>query len=747
MPGGFDWKALAPDADYPKLNDRLKGLPDYLRNQKIQPVVPPSPPVAASTKPKWWQINKPGNPINEIGNAATAGVNQVGSALSFGLLPAIAGKADPNWKKYNEQLQREHPVAAGVGGGIGLAGTLALPLGNLGTAARGALQATGKVPGIVSAIAGHATTAAIPALASATAELLNTGGNIGKAAKNLAINLGIGIAGGLAGEWAAKTGPRILRTTRDKLNDLVLGAGGVQGRALKQTLTGGMAGQAGFTPQKAEQLKDEIATAISSKGLYGKQAMMEFLDDQGKIWNEVDDAWRVSGAKVEDFREGVMNNAEVMEHLTGPGKLPGTETRYADYAKQVLDDVFDRASSREDLPAVRKMLWDNMKKAWSKDTFLGNIEGDINGALRDAIDTNFVPKSLKQEYPALLTLKKSLAWKEMKIAPQGGGSATAPRQFLKGIIGGIPGGVGSALAANEVKRFDINDPSTWIPTAAAFTGATLGGAALNRLLASGRTQLLGRGAGLLRNLIPQTVPGAVAGLSGQAAQIGGKLAQLGGETTQIASLGRPPEEAQTPVEMATEQTEAQTPPEQVAQAREKVNPVYREKVLAALQNDWNTTFSAYAAPLGIGYEQFVEMVGNITEGFDDPKKTARILFHDPKERDKFLSDYDAALKWQGMDVEGGLEYATPTGFMGMGKHPVEEQLAYQNLTDYLSGTYNQGKGANESERKRIETSIKAIAGTRKTPQEKKRMIQDLLAQYGLDFSQLASLGLYGGENA
>jgi hypothetical protein len=83
----------------------------------------------------------------------------------------------------------------------------------------------------------------------------------------------------------------------------------------------------------------------------------------------------------------------------------------------------------------------------------------------------------------------------------------------------------------------------------------------------------------------------------------------------------------------------------------------------------------------------------------------------------------------------------------MGKHPVEEQLAYQNLMDYLSGTYNQGKGANESERKRIETSIKAIAGMNKTPQEKKRMIQELLAQYGLDFNQLAGLGLYGGKNA
>ncbi len=719
----FDWKKLGPD--YKTVNANLNGLPDYIRGTGIK-----QPEEVDPYKPK----------DKSFADKLLTFIGNVPRAATFGLTDTMLKKLQPRTMKAIEEESARNPGAALLGNIGGVAATLPLEIGaGIGRGVQAGVSAIKGVPKIAGAVAGGAAAAAPTAILQAANEYAKTK-SIGKAAKNLGASLLFGGAGGaITGAIASKL-PKAQKATREALNDLVLQAGGVRGRSLQQTLQGGIAGKAGFTPQRAEQLKDEIASTIAKKGLFGKQSIAEFIDDGGAIWKKIDDAWDKSGLTVDSFRQKVMNDPEVMDLLTMPGIDPDSGIAYADYAKKTLEDVFSRTSAKKGLPAIRAELMKNMKNAWSKQDTLHNIVGDINGSLRDAIDMQFVPVELKAEYPALLTLKKSLAWAESQVARNTGGSATAPRAGLKKMLEGAAGGAGmGALGAS--KEFDPKDPSTWGRSAAILGASTLGGAALNRLLAKAQTQGLGRAAGALRNVVPTEISPAISKIAAAAPQIGSKVAQGIGTAGGLTGT-----QEGTPVEASVTQAETVAGPEAVTQAREKVNTAYKDKVLSALQNDWVNTFAQYAQPLGIDYDGFVQLVSSVTEGFDDPKKTAKILFHDPAEREKFLRDYDAALKWQTQDIEGALGYVQPTGVLGMGGHPVEQQAAYQNLIDYLGGTYNQGKGANESERKRIEALIMNIAKSNKTPEEKKAMIQKMLADYGIDFNQLASLGLYGGTN-
>jgi len=407
---------------------------------------------------------------------------------------------------------------------------------------------------------------------------------------------------------------------------------------------------------------------------------------------------------------------------------------YADHAKKVFEDVFARVGAKEGLPGIRKVLMDNMKNAWKESSTLGNITGDINGALRDAIDMRFIPPGLKEEYPALLALKKSLAWAESQVARDTGGSATAPRQMVKQMLGGAGGGAGiGAIAGGQ--KFDPKDRSTWLPALGIMGASTLGGAVANRALAAGQRQILGRTAGALRGLVPEGVSHIVSQIAAAAPQIGAKAAQAAG----TIPMGQPKDA----VEAQTAQAEQTAGPQAVEQARAQVNTVYRDRVMQALQDDWTNIFSAYAGPLGIDFDTFTQMVSGITGGFDDPVKTSRILFHDPTEREKFLADYNQALSFGRMNLESAM--TGNQGILGLGGKPGQAQLDYNQLVDYIAGVG--GKTPTAAQRKQVEENLNLIAGLNKTPAEKQKLIEDMIQNAGVDLGRLSSLGLYGGKNA
>ncbi|HXK36978.1 MAG TPA: hypothetical protein VJ553_05355 [Candidatus Paceibacterota bacterium] len=743
----WSWQKLAPGTNYPTLNTRLNGLPDYLRKTQIQPpstpAIPAAPvaPAASHAKPE-----EPATPswlkwLASFNQGVVEGVPFAKTALNkLGLIPE-------SQKKLMEESAKEKPganIIGSIAGGIGATGAVPMAkavIGGTGLAAKGLLPSLAR--GAV-----NAATFSVPQSVSQAVET----GDVAGAVKSGLLGIGTGAVTGAAGEAMTSLLTKGYKAFRNWMTDAVLKSRGVRGKELMKVLQNGIYGRKGYTPVRAMELKEQVADAISKNKIIDKQDLMKFFEDRGNLWDSVDDAWLKAGAKVDDFRDAVVGHADVMDYLTSPLTDPDTGKSYAQYAQSTLDDIFAKAASRKDLASTRELLRTSMINGLKEGTNLGQIKADIAGALRDSIDNRFIPAGLKEEYPALLALKKSIAWNEASVARAGANSATAPRMMLKQILtGGAPGvAIGAGAGAT---RWDPNDPRGSLARlgkgAAIGAAATLGGNVLNRALSRGGVQLTGRLAGALRNVLPKELPIAFSGL-GRVAQAAGTK----GAPPAVAALTGPqapsaPAAAETPADAAVSQSEAQATPETVQAAREKVNTAYRDRVMQALQQDWVNTFAGPFAQYGLKWDDFVQMVGSVTGGFDDPRKTARILFHDKAEREGFLRDYDAALKFGQQNVGAALEYAAPQRLISSitSPKPATSNLAYQDLINYLSGVSEGGKEVSETARKRIEERVRLIAGMKIPEAQKQKMIEEMLANYGIDLNRLTGMGLYGAQNA
>ncbi len=682
------------------------------------------------------------------GNLTSGFAGAVGG-LSMGATDAAARFG--GGREQLEMLKKKYPVAnlaGNVAGGI--AGSFAIPGAGQALAAKGILSGTRILPTIARAGLNAATTAVPTAVTQAIATQ-----DVGQSLRDLKTNLIVGTVLGGATEYVAGKLPRMLKAARESIDDLVLRAGGIQPKALKQVAQGGFKGVAGFNAKDLSALKEAAADVIQQQGLYGKQAIREFLDDQGDIWNQIDDAWAAAKVKPSDFRSTVMKDPEIMNLLTLPGADPATGTKYADFVQKTLDDVLARADSQKSLPAIRALLMKNMKNAWKQGTTIGDMAGDVSGAIRDAIDVKFVPMELKAQYPALLTLKKSLAFAEAKLPNLSAGSDTATRVMVRQMLGGaaIGGGLGTASA---IKEFDPKDPSTWAKAGLKLGAATLGGAALNRLLASGQTQVLGRLAGGLRNVLPRTVSSSAGPALAKLAPVFAKFAGTGG-IGKAADLitGNAPEgvpEAGTPAETAetaVQETEAATSPEAKEQAKEQVNTAWADRIREKL----NGMYDLYIAPqygAQMTREQFVAAIAQATEDFD-PRYTAGAIFPDKQEREQYLRSYESAMKLQTINLDQALEGAPGilgSGIganLGIGGKDTETKIAYDQLRDFSAGLMAEpGKMPEKRVLDQVTAELNAIIAMKVPLARKKQLIRDHLANWGLDLDKLAEYGLVGG---
>jgi hypothetical protein len=738
----WSWQKLAPKTDYKTLNTRLNGLPDYLRSAQVQAPTPVAAPAQTEEKeqPSWVKW------LQSFNQGFMKGVPFLNTiAEKLGAKEWVDKQTGGKMFEQMEKSAKEKPganIIGSIAGGIGATGAVPMlkpVVGGAGLAAKGLLPAVAR--GAI-----NSATFSVPQAVSQAVET----GDVGGAVKSGLIGLGTGAVTGAAGEGLTALATKGYKAFRNWLNEAVLKSGGVRGKELMKVLQGGLYGRGGFTAKKALALKEQIADAISSEKLYGKQSVLQFLEDKGAIWNEVDDAWLKAGAKVDDFRDAVVGHADVLDYLTSPLTDPDTGKSYAQYAQSTLEDIFSKAASRKDLPATRELLWTTMKNGLKEGTNLGQIKADIAGALRDSIDNAFIPAGLKEEYPALLALKKSIAWNEATVARTGANSATAPRMMLKQILTGASGP--TIGAGYGVAKWDPDDPRGSLARlgkgAAIGAAATIGGNVLNQALSRGSTNVLGRLAGAARNVLPKEMPVALSGL-GRVAQAAGTKAAPPAATALSAPKGpEAPAAVETPADAAVAQSEAQAEPQAVQAAREQVNTAYRDRVMQALQSDWVNTFAVPFAQLGLGFEEFQQLVSSVTGGFDDPRKTARILFHDKAEREGFLRDYDAALKFGQQNVASALEYAAPQGIIQSitSPKPATANLAYKDLIDYLSGVSEGGKDVSEAARKRIEERVRLIAGMKIPEAQKRAEIEKMLASYGIDLGRLAQMGLYGAKN-
>jgi len=737
------------DPAFKQFDSRLNGLPSVLAQKynpapyearKAERAAPPSAAQApAPDVPEWLKG------IASFNQGVVEGVPFVKSVLNkLKLIPE-------SQRKLMEESKKEKPganILGSIAGGLGSTGAVpavSAIAGGSGLAAKG----------ILPALARGAINTAPTALPSTISQAIETG-DVGKAVKGGLGQLAGGAVLGAAGEALGGLLNKGWKAARNWLNTKVNAAAGVRSREVMKTASEGLFGKLGVTPGKIEDVNEKVADAISRAGGPGKGAIKDFLADQGAIWDDIDRAWQASGKTIDDFLPDVVNHPDVMEALTSNIADPMTGKAYAQYAQDVLNDVVSRTKGADNLASVRKMLWDGMKQGLKRQNtagHLGTIEADINGALRDAIDNAFVPANLKAEYPALLVLKKSLAWNEARTLATAAGSPTAPRQFLKNMLSGAqqygPGvALGGVVGATQ---FDPKDPTTWPRALGSMAGISLGGAALNKLFAKAATQGTGRLAGLLRDILPKALP---AGLEKAAPAIGSILGSRGGSAA-IGALQRQageqeqPEAApeieggKEPAETSIEKTEATTSPEAKETAKEQVNAAWADRIREKL----NGMYDLYIAPQYgsmMSRDQFVAAIAQATDNFD-PRYTAGAIFPDKQEREHYLRSYESALKLQDIDLEQALE--GNRGVLGLGGKDTETKIAYDQLRDFAAGLMAEpGKMPEKRVLDQVTAELNAIIGMKIPLARKKQLIRDHLANWGLDLDKLSQYGL-GGSTA
>ena len=700
-------------------------------------------------------------------DTANALVSKAGNTLTAGLLPAVVRKVDPSTQKYYDEQQNAHPIAAGIGGGIGLAGAMGAPVGAIGTAAKGAATAAGAGK-VLASLAGGAAAATPYALAASGQQLLDTG-SLTDAAKQLAWIPAGAIAEPLIGAIASKL-PKVKQGIKDVLTDLQIRAAGGTGKALNQVAAGGVAGNVGRTASHLENIKSDVANLISKNSLYGKSAIKDFLSDEGQIWKTIDKQWDAAGVKASDFKQDVLQDPAIQRLLSSQAVDPRTGKTISDLAQQTLESVMTDADSAKNLASTRKILLDGMKRGFKATDHLGQIEGDVNSAIRDAIDLKFVPQDLKKEWPALLLLKKSITMHEGKLAEMfPANSATFTRMALSGMTGGAIGGATSG--------FDPKDPATWVPAALKTVGATAGGALLNKAISGVGNQAVGRIAGALREAMPMAGAvseniGALGSAIGKApAALNALSSTGGGETPPDPSLNmfQPPPtpspnvpampSGAQPIPNAPGQQEAPhsasltapLSPKEQTQATfsnptaTKSSPTFSQKAIdARLEEKYRRYVMKYGQ--AVSFDDYKSAAANATHGFDamDPA-TWKAMFDDSATSDKLYKGYMGIQQMSGVKSADVFNHYTYGLLRGSPRLATPDQRRQDEANTRVVAALAQMTGRPTKE---IDQRLRSLAFDRsKTPKQREEALSDIIIKEGgVDVPLLLGMGLLGGPN-
>jgi hypothetical protein len=652
-----------------------------------------------------------------------------------------------------EKLKAQYPVATiagNVAGGIG--SSFALPGAGQALAAKGILAGKSVLPTLARAGLNAASFAVPTAITQAIAT-----DDLGQASKDLGINLAVGTVLGAGMDVFFRKLPAILSWIKKRMTNTAIREGvGIDPRSLKSaaTINGKIKGGAAVRG-RATDIKEDLISLLN-KGEIGDELQKElWVAGERAKWSKVDDAFDAAQQAYSTTKPNSFVKDTFSQQIVGDPQIISVIQENPTSGAKLVQELVDVSDKKNGLANIREYLQRQVDAGFRPGATVEVAEkARAAKAIRDIVDAAFVDPALKADYAKFKAIDNALTREEFRMPkPFAVGSQTAGRMLATGVAGGMLGGT---TAINP------EDPE-WLRKAATRAGiGFVAGSLVPRLGASVANKLSGNLAARLAPLVPEI--GAAAGRN--LAAIGGKAATaatkfmggggaekvaglLGGESAARAAInaGPSPEQtpAETPADASVAQSEAQATPEAVQAAREKVNTAYSDRVMQALQQDWVNIFAGPFAQYGLKYEDFVQMVGSVTGGFDDPKKTARIVFRDKPEREQFLRDYDAALRFGQQDVGAALEYAAPQGIVSSitSPRPATSNLAHKNLIDYLSSVSQGGKEASEADRKRIEERIRIIAGMKIPQEQKKKMVEEMLASYGIDLSRLSGMGLYG----
>lgn len=651
----------------------------------------------------------------------------------------------------------------GAGAGlkaIGKAVPLADKLTDIGKIAMGG-KTTGigaakdVVGGFGSGLKQGAITAAVDAVPRAATSVMSGEQDVPSAL----LNAGLGIAGGGVIGSAAKGLGRIARTSgiinkgesitgpiSEKAIDAELASRGINSRDIKKSLdkTANMFGldRTGNAVNNAETVKRAALNVLKKNDILNADEAQAFIQGTGKKFEELNNKYdaQIAANKALDA-----NYKSISGFAISKGN-PIYDDMISTYGEKRVKKAFIEMAQRiEDAPDVttaKQLINKEIAFANKATNKFDSDMGDIAHIIKNQLEENILkldPKypEYKADWKALQPLRYMVARDKMSISPiSKAGSDTAMKLLTGSALGG-----GAGLATADPNA----DPTQKVLAAAG--GAALGGMANTAV--TGATNYIGGKLGAATNLamkgidkVGSTSAGKFAGKVATALNPVSGAERLATEFTPI-DLDKPnmPEaEAQE-----ANKTEKVVPEEAKEAAKETVNEKYLTRIQEKLIVAWRQKYAAKGVP----FEAFYNNVASVTDNFD-PKKSYKILFDTKTEQDKYLRDYNIALKLKDVDVQSAYEQNKSTqGFAGTLERFTDPEAVeikkqgYNNLVDIVGQLISTPEvPLSAKERTRIEGDISTIMKGQGSAEEKNQALLSLLNEkYGLGVDILQELGL------
>lgn len=693
----------------------------------------------------------------------TGGYNTINSAL-FGIPDVIVKSANTDAYKQLQAMRERNKVAATVGDIAGLLvptgglvagavgkGAKAIQAGlkagkgaNLaGKIAKGAdttkdfLNATGKfedvsgLKGIGQGIGRGATETALqvaPRLASGETD-------IGTAAGSTAIGAGLGGAFSLvpamlrSGGFINK-GQKLSDPIQDKLIDAELAAHGISGRDIKMAMNN-MASTMGYNKtgnqiNNADEVKRSLLKLMKENDIRNADEARKFIQGTGKKFQNLQEKLEKDDFSVYQLGKHIYMDPETNVFLE----------KYKTEGEDVLEGLMNKYENIKSLTKIKREMSEDLKFSNKATDRLQSDTGDIVNVIKNAVEDKVLEldpdyEKYKTEWRTIQPLRNMVAREKVSIAKPGAGSDTAAKLISTAALGGISGAAGGGLGG-----FKSDDPSTWTPAVIATIGGLATGGMLNELAPAMNTFAVGELASALNNpkvlkliekagyIIPKAnIPAIIEKYYAQAAneetpnQTRAKLGEIqpSANNTEVIENG-------APIGEVVQKRTAQYGPEYIAKLDEK------------MANYWNYNFSDK-----MSYEDYLKKVQDLTDNFA-PEKTASFLYSDKKERAKFLLDLRVSKKLSNINLEQ--TYAKPR-FMESREERSARQKQQMDLVDTISSLVTDpGNVPTKQAVDTIKADINAIVSIVASPEEKRKMLLDLLAnKYSLKLSEIKSLGL------
>jgi len=193
------------------------------------------------------------------------------------------------------------------------------------------------------------------------------------------------------------------------------------------------------------------------------------------------------------------------------------------------------------------------------------------------------------------------------------------------------------------------------------------------------------------------------------------------------------------VQKAAPTTEGEaTAAKEGADLGQAARPEYMSQVLAKL--------TEYAKANGVepdtqDFKDFIQTVGSATIGADgqpfDAQHLAGMFYPDPEERAKFTRALEVS---RGLSSNLSSALKSAGGVVGIGESPdikMEKTAALDKLAEVVGGAAKASGGTEAAAKKMLAT----IINSRTSQTEKRKMIQAMMENYGVDFSTLGRVGL------